>query len=733
MDEGNAVLDGITVVDRGQGMPTALIAKFLAELGATVLREDSAADEAFAKVYPADSVWRACQRRIGSGLSEHALLGQADICLLGGEDFPGYEPRRGAREMCERFSRLIALEITAYPEGLGRDGSPAVDILVQAASGIAGEQYADRPILYGFKPSLYGAALLGLTGVLAALIERETSGRGQAVYTSLFAGAVRWCVGLWCEVEHATAATRFVVPKDVRPLIFRCNDGQYLHLALYTPGALPATYAVLGIETLNSADETGSSLPSNPSPGAFFGDVELIAPYVARRSSSELLKALREAGVACALVLPPGTCWDDAQTRQNGVIKRHGGGRSYVGSPVQIDVGRDAGRANALADGDAPLGRAKILDLGTFVAGPFGSVVLSDLGADVIKVEAIGGDAARAVFRCDASVNRGKRNIKLNLKAPRGIEILKRLCGRSDLVMSNFRAGVPARLGIDPPTLQREFSELGVVECSAYGDVGPRALEPGFDMVMQAWCGHEYRAGGIGNPPLWSRLTQVDYGCGMLGAVAALTCLYHQARTGGQCVARAPLLHTGLYLLSELVRNADGTFEGAPPLNAEQTGIHPAESFYQARDGWFAIAARDEASGRRLVTALGIGHVASEPVSQWGAEAQTAIAAAFASLPRAEVLELLARHAVWAEPWNEGQDATWLQDPALQKAGLIYRTAYPDKGNVSMIGSLVHFSRSTAHGKRRAPAPGEHTREILSELGYDPATIVELYAANIVA
>jgi crotonobetainyl-CoA:carnitine CoA-transferase CaiB-like acyl-CoA transferase len=717
-------------------MPTALIAKFLAELGATVLREGRAADEPFARVYAADVVWRAQQERVERCASvdpaEDVLLARADICLLGGEDLPGLQRSTGAGKLCEQFPRLIALEVTGYPQGSSHEGRPAVDILVQSVSGLAGEQCADRPIFVGFKPSLYGAALQGIAGVLAALIEREASGRGQAVFTSLFQGALCWCAGLWCDVERATRATSLVVPKDVQPLIFRCNDGQYLHLALYTPGSLEAAYGALGIETQGATGKKENAVPPS-APSKFFGDVELIAPYVARRSSGELLESLRAAGVACDLVLPPGACWDHPQTEQNRVIARDNDNRAYVGNPIQLGAGRGAGNIRALASAAAPLGRARIVDLGTFVAGPFGSVILGDLGADVIKVESMTGDTARTVFRCDASVNRGKRNIKLDLKSPRGIEVLKRLCGRANLVMSNFRAGVSARLGIDPVSLQGEFPGLAVIECPAYGNAGPRCAEAGFDMVMQAWCGHEFRAGGIGNPPLWSRLTLVDYGGGMLGAAAALACLYQQARTGGQITATIPLLHAGLYLLSELVRNADGTFEGAPTLNSEQTGIHPAESFYQARDGWLAIAARDAASARRLVAALEIQDDVSGCAAQWGSREQVVIAAALRSMPRARALDLLERYEVWAEPWNEGQPQKWLRDPALNESGSIYRTEYPDIGAVGMIGTLVHFSRSVARGRGCAPAAGEHTRQILAELGYNEAAIAELYADNVVA
>jgi crotonobetainyl-CoA:carnitine CoA-transferase CaiB-like acyl-CoA transferase len=289
----------------------------------------------------------------------------------------------------------------------------------------------------------------------------------------------------------------------------------------------------------------------------------------------------------------------------------------YIGNPLMMWSG-DTGRKPAmLSAGTSPLGAARVIDFGSFVAGPYGGVMLSDLGTDVIKVESLTGDATRLVARCDASTNRGKRNIVLDLKSAAGADIARRLCASANLVMNNFRPGVSARLGLDPAELQRDFPGLATLECPAFGTHGPRAGEPGFDMAFQASCGHEVIAGGEGNPPLWNRSAMVDYCGGMLESIAALTCLYHQARTGGSASANVPLLHGSLYLLSELVQNAGGDFSGADPLNRTCTGRHPAEALYQVCDGWIAIAARDEETAGRLVEALKIGDRMPSNTDKW--------------------------------------------------------------------------------------------------------------------
>lgn len=735
MSDRAQFLEGVIVVDRGQGMPTALIGKFLAELGATVLREGELSGEAFASIYPAEAVWRNQQRRVAaraSGLpGDDEILSKADICLLGGEDLPGLTRSTGAGLLSERFPRLVALEISAYPDGYTGASSPAVDILVQATSGLAAEHYPDRPHLMAFKPTLYGAALLGLAGILAALVERERSGQGQAVYTSLFEGGLAWCSLLWFDVESPTPSTNLVIPKGVRPLIFRCSDGRYIHLAFFTPGARGATYRVLDID-----DPQGASVSGFPKAGGdpanFFGDIDRIAQHVAQRESVELLAALHAAGVAADLALPPGACWDDPQVAMSSLIVRDDG-VEHFGNPIELHIDGDASAGAPAGHGRTALGDINVIDLGTFVAGPFGSVVLGDLGAQVTKVESISGDPARVNFRSDASANRGKRNIKLDLKSPRGIDVLMRLCARADLVMYNFRVGAAERLGIDSKALQSRFPGLCVVESTAYGSKGPRALEPGFDMMLQAWSGHEFRAGGIGNLPLWCRTTMVDYGTGLLGAIAGTLCIYHRMRTGRGVVAGTSLLASGMYLLSELIRTADGTFAGAPPLNEKQTGIHPGESFYPVRDGWIAISVRDPASAKRLVETLALQGQIVRPFAEWGSAEQQAVAEALADATQADALRLLGSRDIWAAAWRMNQDAAVLADPFLNEAGIVHRARYPEVGMVAQVGRLVRFSRSSLRTPRHAPAPGEHTRAILAELGFDDAAIESLYVDKVVA
>lgn len=728
------LLEGLLVVDRGQGMATALIAKALSEHGAQVVRAVAPEDEVFDSVYAAAPVWRSYCEPVApeecSGPALQDLIARADICLLGGEDYPDIVRSSAADLAAGTYPRLVALDITAYPPGMGRAGAPGADILVQAASGLTWEHFSAEPIRISFEPGNYGAALQGLAAIYAALIEREASGFGQLVRTSLFEGALTWGVQLWGKASRPTLESEFSVPRDVRPLIFRCADGAYVHIAFGTPGAVGATYDVLGIDAPSPG---GTGLASaGVEARNFFGEIDLIAEYVAPWQSAALVSALVGANVVANIVQKPGDIWSDPQCEANAIINRAADGTRHLADPVMLNLRGRQGERVQFANENGPLGSAKILDIGAFVAGPMASVILADLGADVIKVEAITGDATRVMFKCDTAVNRGKRTIKLDLKAPEGRDIVERLCARSDLVMNNFRTGVSSRLLLDAESLQSRYPNISVLEGPAYGATGPRAMQPGFDMAMQAACGHEYRAGGADNPPLWSRTTMVDYCTGLLGSVASLMCLYARAKDGTGAFAYVPLFHGALFLLSELIERADGRFEGAPALAPDRRGILPQEAIYAAADGWVAIAARG-AARQSLAAALDIADVWPADPLAWGPSERASIAAAIALLPVAEVKSRLSSSDIWVEPCVSVADNRLLDDPALSEASIIRQTDHPRFGEVSQVGTLFQMAKPWTARSRHAPVAGEHTREILAELGYSGREIDTLFEGRIVA
>ena len=197
----------------------------------------------------------------------------------------------------------------------------------------------------------------------------------------------------------------------------------------------------------------------------------------------------------------------------------------------------------------------RVLELGQVLAGPFAGAILADLGAEVVKVERIeGGDDARQMgppFRHGDAINfhifnRGKQSVALDLKCPEGLAAFERLAGESDIFIHNLRPGVPAKLGIDGTALCARHPRLIYCEISAFGHVGPMALQPGYEPLVQAFSGLSSTNGGPDDPPLRSGASMCDQGSGMWVVIGALALLHRRALTGRGGLLTTSLLETAL-------------------------------------------------------------------------------------------------------------------------------------------------------------------------------------------
>ena len=382
-----------------------------------------------------------------------------------------------------------------------------------------------------------------------------------------------------------------------------------------------------------------------------------------------------------------------------------------------------------------PLAGIRVIDLGMYVAGPYVSVILGDLGAEVIKIEPLGGEPGRVYFRGLAACNRGKRVIAVDMKTVEGTEVVKRICQTADVVHHNFRPGVSGRLGVDAPTLRGRNAELIVLETPGYGTSGPKSDWPGFDMIFQAYCGHEQHAAGEGNPPLWYRFAIIDFAAGMLGAIAILGALYRRRRVGEGASLSVSLFDTGIYLLSELLKSDDGSMSGVGRMNSAQTGFHPAESLFQTQDGWIAVAARDDAMAAELARVLGCTEVASYPRGCWGEAERRAISKALRELSTDSAEYMLREAGVWVQRCRTHAARELLSSPALRALGTSLAGTHPKYGETLQIGPCMSLSAAPFESAKRdgIPALGEHTRELLREIGYADADIDTLYGRKAVA
>ncbi|MGF7237470.1 MAG: CoA transferase, partial [Frankia sp.] len=630
--EGRAPgIAGLRVLEAGNGISTAIVGRLFHAAGAHVLRIAKAGPDPFAALYPSLSCWARDWETVAAH-EAGTRLDSIDVLVVGGEDHPDAHPPFDVEiaEVAARHPRLVVARIAGYVPGTV-DTTPAVDLLVQARTGLAFEQFTDQPTQIAFAPTVYGAGLLATIGAWAALHHRRATGRGQLVDVSLEQGEALFWPHLWLAADRPDAAFLAVPPRDVRHLIFSCADGGHIQFVLGVPGALAKVHAVLGIPGPVDPDDRGAPRPER-GPEHYFADRDLLARYVATFPRDALVKALAAVGIAAEPVLVPGMCWDDEQVRAAGLIVADEQGREHVAAPIEMacrpvaDPRPPLVATGTVGAGHPPLAGVRVVDLGNWVAGPFASKLLADLGADVISVEPPTGLSHLTGLRNTWASNRGKRSICVDLKTPAGRDILKRVVATADAVHHNFRPGVAERLGVDAVSLRESRPDLVSAHTTAYGQTGPKARSSGFDMVMQALCGHEARAGGRCNEPVWYRTPFVDYGAGALGAVGLLSALYEQAENGVAVDVHTSLLAAAMFVRGEMVRDPDGCLRGMSMLAGDRRGFHPAEALYRGRDGWIAVAARGQRMADALLAALGLR--SDRSVVDWSTEEHDAIAAA---------------------------------------------------------------------------------------------------------
>jgi formyl-CoA transferase/CoA:oxalate CoA-transferase len=375
-----------------------------------------------------------------------------------------------------------------------------------------------------------------------------------------------------------------------------------------------------------------------------------------------------------------------------------------------------------------PLDGIRVLDLTAYIAGSYAAMMLGDLGADVVKVEPPEGDPFREL-QGFFGWNRGKRSIAVNLKDPKGREIVEKLAAQSDVVMENFRPGVADRLGVGYEALSRPNPRLIYCSVTAFGQDGPYRDRPGFDPLLQAMGGLMALQGGDGAPQ-YIRIALTDYYAAALAAQGVLAALYVRERTGRGQRVETSLLQAVLALQSGNVVD----YLGKKPLPRD----NPTYRLYRAGDGaWFFLACGNQSFWLKLCQLLGRPDLAEDPrFGSWmdrleHREALTPILeAAFATKPCDEWVALLRAHDI---PAARVQTlAEFMRDPAVAHHRMVVTYEHPEVGELTLMGLPITFSETPGRDAGPPPTLGQHTTEILRELGYSPAAIADLTARGIV-
>ena len=768
MPEAPSALDGITAIDLSTGLAGALASMFLADNGARVVRiafrdEDVVRTPGIFAVYDrGKEVLRLDPGTTSDELRE--LCAGADIVL---DDFaPGSTLRAqlGIDDLRADNERLVHCSITAY----GSDGplkdEPADHDLVAARTGILASQpsYRGGPIHVVHPVAYVGAGLLAALGVSAALYRREKTGIGARVETSLMAGALLYTPKAVSDAIPSRNA--LPSPQGGGPFysVFECADGEWLQIGCIHSGFVDLASAVIGVADV---------IATNPE----FGDgrwpatedarrrlFDIVADRIRTRPSDEWIEELWAADVPCDLVRSAQEAMSDPQIIHDGLVQQVEdpvlGDTEVMGLPIKLTqtpgkiqgpragtggsqsrlyadhVGRphsrhsDEGRspdANAGASHSSllsthssshlPLSGVRIMEMTNVIAGPVAGRLLADLGAEMVKFESLDGDISRPAGGAGfISYNTNKLSVSVNTRTDEGKEVARRIAATADAILANMRPGATDRMGLDGETLNELNPGLVQSHVTAYGWDGPYSHRPGVDPIAQAITGLQHAQGGYDSPPVYlGVLAPCDYTGGALGALGTVIALLARERHGIAQRVNTSLLAAGALMCADGFMRYEGTSPRSLP-DSDQYGIGPLRRVYETSDGWIAVASDSPVPGLA-----------------WLSDSEQA-ERVIADMTVSEALDTLRRNDVPCAPIVDNYVNRFFDDPQAESNRMATVLDHPLLGPVKLSGNLVSFDGSTTLPTRPTPLLGQHTSEVLAELGYTPGQIDELYELGVV-
>ncbi len=387
----------------------------------------------------------------------------------------------------------------------------------------------------------------------------------------------------------------------------------------------------------------------------------------------------------------------------------------------------------------------RVLELAQIMAGPTCGMMLADMGADVIKVEKLpGGDDARSYREPRVNgvsapfliLNRNKRGIALNLKDPRGREVLLRMVRDADVLTENYRRGTLEKLRLGYDVLAQANPGLIYCAVSGYGRDGPYADKGGFDLIAQGFAGLMSITGEPGGPPAKTGNSVADINAGILAVVGILAAYAHKIKTGQGQIVDTSLMEAALQQTYWHAAMYFATGRSAGPTGSAHLLTAPYQAFH-ASDGWINIGGANQANWERIAEVLGHPEWREDPRFRTNSDRMQhldalthAMNAVLVTRTKAEWIEAFDTAGVPVGPVNTIGEA--LSHPQTLARGMVVETAHPTAGPTRSLGCPVHFSETPTAVTRPAPLLGEHTRDLLREYGYDDGEIDALVADGVV-
>jgi len=805
------VLDGVKVLDLSWGITGPITGMLLADHGASVTKIEPPDGDPWSHL-SGYRVWNRGKRNavldLKAGPDKRRLLALASVADVLIESFsPGTTSELGLDydTLAEVNPRLIYCSITGYGPDGPDSARPGIDALVAARTGqqwevrgtvggtigrLSGTEGMlpgveapencwvgpdrDGPLFSGVPWPSLAAAYIATVDVNAALLARESTGRGQHINASLLHGILATTVGGWQQVERPDTPNfeTWVIDPRAPKGFFRTADGRWSH---HWP-PLPEFILNAAANGMQATPEVASPKNASLRVTPMANDMVLLHAYegqladaVATHTAAQWTDLAARVGVPVQTVRSPEEALLDPLLVADGCVVEvddpEVGPIRQVGRVVELSrhprqtpapaAAPSAHTAEVRAEADqllaessarsvnnhlvgrslsAPLAGVTVLDLGLAVAGPFGTQVLAQLGARVIKVNTLTDKFwfSNHIAMC---CNRDKDSIALNLKDPAAMEVLHRLVAGADVVQHNMRYDAAERLGVDYESLRQINPSL--VYCHTLGhEQGPRQEHPGNDQTGAALAGASWLDGGLDNDgrPIWSATSLGDTGNGFLSALGIIQGLYDRNRTGEGQFVRTSILYAHMLNTSMTWVSPDGSRSADRQRpDAEQYGWSALYRLYRTAEGWLCLAALTEPAWQGLTKAINRADLAEDPrfvTAAARAENDAALiqelSAVFASGTASTWQSTLDRFGVPAEVSDQDYVLRLFADPEAERRQLVAAFPHPVVGNMKMAG--LYFDLSDTPGIIQGPPvwPGQNTRAILTEAGYSADEIDKL-------
>jgi len=787
----SGAVEGVRVLDLTRGPAGGIATMILADFGAEVLLIEQPGGDPFMHL-PSSRMWRRgkqlCPLDLESQDDLETLFGlcaAADVLVCNWR--PDTLKRKGLdyHTLHHRFPHLIYCHISGFGSKGPRANYPGYEHVVAACAGrmrlFSGLVERDGPVFSALQVGTHACAQSAATGILAAILDRGIDGEGRLVETSILQGLLTYEQGamigaqfpeLFPGILPGSAPEKKVLPK---PSLYyhpaQAGDGRWMQFGNLLPHLFDNFLLVTDlIDVLADPDYNHGQMLLPPEKHEAFRERMLLR--IQERSAEDWMKDfVADGGVVATAHQTTQEALNDPDIVANGHVINRADGGVQLGPVARLtrtpaSPGENTKLATDLLDQwrkspraaptrkiseELPLKGIRVVELATIIAAPLGASFLADMGAEVIKVEQIGGDPYRglAAGMGSARVNAGKRSISVDLKSKKGREIVLGFISDADVLIHNFRPGVPERLGIGYKDIEVLNAGIIYLQCNGYGPDGPGAQRPSTHPIPGAAMGGVLfqmaervpsELQNIENLTLWTRRlmhaneVNPDPNTAVIVATSVMLGLVARQRTG-----RGQQILVDMFGANAYANHDDFLSYPDKPdralADAELLGLSATYRLYPcAEEQWVFLALTNENERAGFVNSLQKANVdgpSAELLAAGGTALSDALAALFMTKNAAFWEALFAPAGIGCVRADALRpNEFWLQDPQPEAMGLTAETEHPRWGPYKRHGRLVLFDGG---GQALGPPPlaGQHNEELLLEAGFDTTVISELMAEGV--